>query len=112
MRRSTVTTNDPVGRMVRAWTTFDESLRNGSGFDEPAYDALTAALRACAAEWAELDAVPRLGANVLLDIFPATAANAALYGGVDADRVMRAAYELHALAGHCVALRQEPGRPR
>ncbi|MFF8589462.1 hypothetical protein ACWIFK_29240 [Streptomyces althioticus] len=107
-----MTTNDPVGRMVRAWTTFDESLRNGSGFDEPAYDALTAALRACAAEWAELDAIPRLGANVLVDLFPSTEANAALYSGEAADRVIRAAYDLHALAGQCVALRQGPGRPR
>ncbi|CAM5443810.1 hypothetical protein SALBM217S_07830 [Streptomyces griseoloalbus] len=45
-----MTTNDPVSRMVRAWTAFDGSLRSGGGFDDRAYDALTAALRACAAE--------------------------------------------------------------
>ncbi|MGV9872012.1 hypothetical protein ACWDUG_04525 [Streptomyces cellulosae] len=107
-----MTTDDPVSRMAQAWARFDESLRSGNGFDDTAYDALTAALRACAAEWAELDAIPRLGANVLVDLFPSTEANAALYRGGAADRVMRAAYELHALAGHCVALRQEPGPPR
>ncbi|CAM5443882.1 hypothetical protein SALBM217S_07831 [Streptomyces griseoloalbus] len=52
---------------------------------------------------------PRLGANVLVDLFPATEANAALYQGEAADRIMRAAYELHALAGDCVALREEDG---
>lgn len=104
-----MTPNDPVSRMVRAWTAFDGSLRSGSGFDERAYDALTAALRACAADWARRDAVPRLGANVLVDLFPATEANAALYEGEAADRTMRAAYELHALAGDCVALREGDG---
>ncbi|MGB9994153.1 hypothetical protein ACPMJQ_06155 [Streptomyces pseudogriseolus] len=104
-----MTTNDPVSSMVRAWTTFDGPLRSGSGFDERAYDALTTALRACAAEWARGDAVPRLGANVLVDLFPATGTNAALYEGEAADRIMRAAYELHALAGDCVALREGDG---
>lgn len=44
-----------------------------------------------------------------MDLFPATEANAALYQGEAADRIMRAAYELHALAGDCVALREEDG---
>ncbi|MFH9175483.1 hypothetical protein [Streptomyces albogriseolus] len=104
-----MTTNDPVSRLVQAWSAFDESLRSGSGFDEPAYDALTAALRGCATAWARLDAVPRLGANVLVDIFPATEANAALYAGEAADRIVRAAYELHALAGRCVELPEGQG---
>lgn len=96
-------TDDPLDRMVRAWVTFDGSLRAGNGFDEAAYHALTEALRACATEWAELDAIPRLGANVLVDIFAATEANAGLYEGEAADRVMEAAYELHDLVGECVA---------
>ncbi|MBJ6630150.1 hypothetical protein [Streptomyces sp. I4(2020)] len=99
-----MTTNDPVSSLVQAWATFDESLRSGGGFDEPAYDGLTAALRGCATAWAQRDAIPRLGANVLVDIFPATEANAALYRGEAADRMMRAAYDLHALAGRCVEL--------
>lgn len=97
-------TDDPVNRMVQAWATFDESLRMGNGFDEAAYDALTTALRVCANEWAELDAIPRLAANVLVDVFAATEANAALYEGEAADRVTEAAYELHDLVGECVAL--------
>ncbi|GGX32884.1 hypothetical protein GCM10010297_62910 [Streptomyces malachitofuscus] len=97
-------TEDPVDRMVQAWAKFDESLREGIGFDETLYTALTEALRMCADEWAELDAIPRLGANVLVDVFPATEANAALYEGEAADRVTQAAYELHELIGECVAL--------
>jgi hypothetical protein len=97
-------TDDPVNRMVQAWATFDESLRMRNGFDQAAYGALTEALRACADEWAQLEAIPRLGANVLVDIFAATEANAGLYEGEAADRVMEAAYELHDLVGECVAL--------
>jgi hypothetical protein len=99
------TADDPVTRMVRAWATFDESLRTRNGFDEIAYAALTEALRACATEWAELDAIPRLGANVLVDVFAATEANAGLYEGDIADRVREAAHALHDLVGECVALR-------
>ncbi len=44
-----------------------------------------------------------------MDPFPATGTNAALYEGEAADRIMRAAYELHALAGDCVALREGDG---
>ncbi|MFJ7064911.1 hypothetical protein [Streptomyces sp. NPDC101115] len=97
-------TDDTVSKMVQVWVAFDESLRMRNGFDETAYQALTEALRACAEEWAELDAIPRLGANVLVDVFAATEANAALYEGDVADRVMEAAYELHDLVGECVAL--------
>ncbi|WP_234382598.1 hypothetical protein [Streptomyces sp. XY332] len=48
--------------------------------------------------------------NVLVDVFPATEANAGLYEGEVADQVMEAAYELHALVGACVALRDPNGR--
>ncbi|MEU3757174.1 hypothetical protein [Streptomyces albogriseolus] len=44
-----------------------------------------------------------------MDVFPATEANAALYGGEAADRIVRAAYELHALAGRCVELPEGQG---
>ncbi|WP_369776477.1 hypothetical protein [Streptomyces sp. R33] len=87
----------PLGELVGAWLSFDEGLRSGSGFDVEAYERLRRVLRGCAVAWAGCDAVPREGVNVLVDVFPATEANARLYEGEVADQVMEAAYELHAL---------------
>ncbi len=75
-----------------------------------AYERLRRALRGCVEAWAGFDAIPRVGVNVLVDVFPATEANAGLYEGEVADRVMDAAYELHDLVGACVALRDPNGR--
>ncbi|WP_260617989.1 hypothetical protein [Streptomyces sp. WAC07149] len=50
--------------------------------------------------------IPREGASVLVDVFPATEANASLYAGEAADRVMDAGYALHQLVGACVVPRR------
>ncbi|MFE6844542.1 hypothetical protein [Streptomyces sp. NPDC057686] len=78
--------------------------RSGNGFDVEAYERLRRALRRCAEAWAGYDAIPREGANVLVDVFPATETNAGLYEGEAADQVRDAAYELHDLVSACVAL--------
>ncbi|GID98573.1 hypothetical protein ACFQFC_12965 [Amorphoplanes digitatis] len=96
---------DPLETMAGSWTVFDESLRSGEGINEGALKSLKESLRACAEAWAEFDAIPRLGANILVDVFAATEANANLYQGELADKVMSVAYELHDLIGECVALR-------
>ncbi|WP_260145497.1 hypothetical protein [Streptomyces sp. 2132.2] len=98
-------TPDPLEQMIAAWAAFDDSLRMRNGFNEVIYDSLKQSLHACADAWAMLDAIPRVGANILVDIFAATEANADLYEGELTDRVMEAAYELHDLVGECVALR-------
>ncbi|OEJ36123.1 hypothetical protein BGK67_32035 [Streptomyces subrutilus] len=90
--------------MAAAWAAFDESLRMQNGFDEELYVSFKQSLQACTDAWATLDAIPRLGVNILVDVFAATEANADLYEGESADRVMEAAYELHNLIGECVAL--------
>jgi len=46
------------------------------GLSERAYERLRDALQACASSWEGQDFVPRLGANILVDIFPATEASA------------------------------------
>ncbi|MGA5069171.1 hypothetical protein ACPB9E_36370 [Streptomyces exfoliatus] len=97
-------TPDPLEQMAEAWAAFDESLRMQQGIDEGIYTSLKEALHACAEVWATLDAIPRLGANILVDVFAATEANANLYEGELADRITAAAYELHELVGECVAL--------
>jgi hypothetical protein len=93
-----------LGELVDAWLSFDGRLRSGSGFDVAAYERPRRALRGCAEEWAVHDAVPQEGANVLVDVFPATEANAGVYEGEVAEQVMDAAYELHDLVSACVAL--------
>ncbi|MEU9713927.1 hypothetical protein [Streptomyces sp. NPDC047976] len=95
-----------VGELIEAWLAFDHRLSSGSGFDEEGYGRLRAALRACAQAWSADDVIPRAGASVLVDVFPATEANASLYAGETADRVMNAAYALHELVGDCVVPRR------
>ncbi|GAA4577774.1 hypothetical protein GCM10023193_82020 [Planotetraspora kaengkrachanensis] len=95
---------DPLEALAEAWAAFDGSLRSGVGFDISAYEATKASLTACAAAWRELDCIPRLGVNIVVDVFPATEANAAMYDGEVADRIMAAAYELHDLVGEAVGL--------
>jgi hypothetical protein len=90
--------------LAAAWQEFDLPLRMRKGFDESAFVALKTALETCAESWSAHDAIPRLGANILVDIFPATEGNAALYPEETADRINQAAYELHELIGECVAL--------
>lgn len=96
---------EPLERMAGLWLAFDEGLRMHHDFNEEVYASLKGALRECAEAWAMLDSIPRLGANILVDIFPSTEANANLYEGELAGRVTEAAYELHGLVGECVALR-------
>lgn len=94
--------------LADAWQRFDTPLRMRKGFDEDAYTALTSALQACADAWASQDAIPKLGANILVDIFSATEGNIALYEDDAAQRVTEAAFELQDLVGQCVALDGEP----
>ncbi|WP_236060775.1 hypothetical protein [Actinacidiphila acididurans] len=97
-------TDEASSALANAWQEFDTPLRMRKGFDENAYLTLKTALQACAESWVSLDAIPRLGANILVDIFPATEGNVGLYTGEAADRVMEAAYELQELVGECVGL--------
>jgi hypothetical protein len=91
-----------VRLVVDAWTRFDLALRTGDGVDDESYAALRSALSACAKVWAHQDAVPRILANVLVEIVPATEANADLYHGAARAQVLTASVELQELAWACV----------
>lgn len=93
--------------LAEAWKAFDTSLRTNRGMDESALVALRAALVACASAWAELDAIPRRGANILVDIFPATESNSHAYAGEVAERIMAAAYDLQELVWNCVGVEED-----
>lgn len=88
--------------LVDSWKAFDLSLRMNCGLDESALASLKTALVACASAWANLDAIPRLGANILVDIFPATESNSHSYAGEAGERIMAVAYDLQELVWRCV----------
>jgi hypothetical protein len=93
--------------LLSAWERFDLGLRFREGVSESAYDGLRAALLICAEAWHHLPAIPRLGANVLVDMFPATEANADLYEGEIRSRILAMAFEIQDLVRECVAINEE-----
>jgi hypothetical protein len=93
--------------LADSWKTFDLSLRMNRGLDESALASLKAALEACASAWANLDSIPRLGASILVDIFPATESNSHSYAAEVGERIMAVAYELQELAWSCVEIDED-----
>jgi len=90
--------------LADSWKEFDLSLRMNRGLDESALESLKSALGACASAWANLDAIPRLGVNILVDIFPATESNSNSYAGEVGERIMAVAFELQELVSDCVQI--------
>ena len=64
------------------------------------------ALQACASSWEGRDSVPRLGAYILVDIFPATEASADLYTGEERTRIQEVSFYLQDLVRECVGVRE------
>ena len=102
-RRSVKVTGE-IDQLIQTWLAFDKTLRMRRGLKEELLARLKEALRECAASWESLDALPRAGMNILVDIFPATESNADLYDRDVSDRIMQAAFELQELVGECVAM--------
>ena len=96
-----------IDLLLDAWKRFDVGLTMGEGYKSEDDAQLRQALGRCADAWKELDAIPRIGANILVDIFPATEANAERYQGPDRQSLIEAAYHLQALVQECVRLRDE-----
>lgn len=92
-------------RLEQASGDFLVALRSNDGFSQELYDELADALRACASAWQDEDSIPRLGANVLVDIVPATQAAADAYPEPVRQRVYDASFALYDLVAECVALR-------
>lgn len=92
-----------VDALLAAAEKFTVPLRMGQGIDETALDALRGALRACADAWRDRDLVPKLAANVLVDLYPAVEASSYLYGDDYAPRVRTVAEEIGDLVRSCVA---------
>ncbi|WP_181785522.1 hypothetical protein [Streptomyces phytophilus] len=95
---------DATTRLAEAWEVFDLALRMREGLNEESLANLRQALEDCERDWRSKDQIPRLAVNILVDIFPATEGNAALYDRAEQERVMRVAFDLQDLVGRCVGL--------
>jgi hypothetical protein len=100
-------TPEPVlAELLDAWGDFIVGLRMRDGFSARGYERLRAALQACASSWEGRDSIPRLGANILVDIFPATEASADLYTGEEQARIRKISFYLQDLVQECVGVRE------
>jgi hypothetical protein len=61
-------------------------------------------LRECAATWADQDAIPKLAANIFIDLYSAVESCAGLYDEQIAQKIREAADALADLARECVAV--------
>lgn len=97
-----------VGRELRAlaksWEKFDLSLRMDRGLDREALVFLKRSLEECAEAWAGSEWIPRLGANILVDIVPATESNSYRYEGDIKEQILEVIYELQELVWNCVQI--------
>jgi hypothetical protein len=92
-----------VEALITAAERFTVPLRMGQGIDDIAYESLRDALRMCAIAWRTEDLVPKVAANVLVDLYPAVEASSYIYGDDYGPRVRAIAEEIGDLVRSCVA---------
>ena len=102
----TETPEPTLAELLAAWEDFIVALRMRDGLSARAYDRLRDSLQACASSWERRDSVPRLGANILVDIFPATETSADLYTGEERTRIQEISFYQHDLVQECVGVRE------
>lgn len=95
-----------VRDLLKAVEGFVVRLRQGEGFDKRRFDRLCKVLRACAKEWSQADAIPKVAANVLVDLFPAIESCSYLpfYRDGEAQRIRDAAQKIGELVRECVTV--------
>ena len=103
--------SDLSTRLADAWGEFIVALRSNEGFRADPYAALVGVLRDCAPGWWQVDAIPKSGANVLVEIVPATQAAAEAYDEPVRTRVLDASFELYDLVVECFATTRADGGP-
>ncbi|MEU3625158.1 hypothetical protein [Amycolatopsis coloradensis] len=91
-------------RLAESWDDFIVALRSNEGFQKAYYEKLVEVLREAAREWSNADAIPRLAANVLVDIVPVTQSAADAYKEPVRQQIYDAGHELYDLVIDCVAV--------
>lgn len=84
---------------------FTVPLRMGQAMDEVAFGKPRDALRECADAWRDRDTVPKVGANVLVNLYLAVDASSYLYEDDYQPLVRDAAGETSDLVRECEGLR-------
>lgn len=98
------TSDATLAELLAAWEDFIVGLRMRQGLSESSLERLRESLRACASAWEGHESIPRLGANILVDIFPATEASADLYEEEVRARIQEVSFHLQDLVQECVAV--------
>ncbi|QUQ64590.1 hypothetical protein [Kutzneria sp. CA-103260] len=96
-----------VDRLLVTWDRFTVALRMNEGFNGTAYAELRSALTDLTAAWQGMDALPRLGVNVLVDIVPTVDAMTMSYPAPTSSKIGEAVFELQELIAECVALSEQ-----
>lgn len=65
--------------LIKSAESFLVPLRMMKGFDEEEFKELCAALQACAKDWEKSELIPKIGANILVDLYPAMLSASYLY---------------------------------
>lgn len=99
-----MTSEPEVNELLAAAEQFTVPLRMGQGMDDIALGRLRDALRQCEDAWRDRDTVPKVGANVLVDLYLAVDASSYLYEDDYQALVRDAAIEISDLVRACVAL--------
>jgi hypothetical protein len=90
--------------LLKTWGDFSLSLRYREPFDETMFNDFRDALQACAIRWEGERMIPRLLANVLVDVYMAVDACASGYRDDEAEQIRDAAIGLQDLVHQCVGI--------
>ncbi|WP_054054487.1 hypothetical protein [Alloactinosynnema sp. L-07] len=95
---------DAAEWLARTSADFVVALRSNEGFRRDLFERLVSALEDCAVEWAGRDCIPRLAANVLVELVVSVQAAADAYEGPLRQEILDASYELFDLVVACVGV--------
>jgi len=93
-----------LAELDSAWGEFIVGLRMRDGLNENALERLHEALKSCESVWKGKGSIPRLGANILVDIFQATEGAAYAYEDEQQARILEASFYLQDLVRQCVGI--------
>lgn len=95
-------------RLLAAATAVLVPLRAGDGLPEASAKELLSSLAACAEAWRMDSTVPKVAANLLVDLATGIAAQGHAYGGAEGVAITRFADDVSELIRRCVEV---PGQP-
>lgn len=92
---------DLARELAKCWFAFAVPLRSGLGFDEDKLQLLREALENCAEAWSQVNFIPKLAANIFIDLFSTMDSSAYLYDEQTAEKIRYASDVVTDLARSC-----------